>query len=212
MSFELVQSALAVVGGFASIAGFTVTIAYIGRLWVWNRRVTWDDALRVAERLLVEIEGNDWKPDIVVGLGRSGGIWGGWLAGNLGTLPFGVVDLKYHDGPTTRTVSFPAGDAVLAALIANGNSAQQVLVVEGAASKGQTFDEFRSVFGERFDQSRMKFAVLYQSSTSSAYIDFVGERGLEPWPKVFPWHLRAGYLPFIGPLRHIVGARSDNST
>ena len=212
MSADVIVVALAVVGTIASVAGFALAGYYWYARWRWERSLNWDDVLGVAERLLVEIETSGWKPDIVIGLGRSGGIWGGWLAGNLGTLPFGVVDLKYIDGPNGREVSFPAGEEILTALLPNDRQANRVLIIEGACSTGKTFREFRKTFGERFDQSRMKVAVLYQSSTCDEAIDFAGLANLEPWPRRFPWHERSAYRPYIGALRRLVPDRSESPT
>ena len=212
MSANVVIIALSVVSTIAGVAGVVLAVYYGYLRPRWMHSLNWSDAIGVAQRLLAKIERGGWKPDIVIGLGRSGGLWGGYLAGNLGTLPFGVVDLKYDDEPPERTVSFPAGEEVLTALLANHSQGKRVLVVEGASSTGQTFREFRKAFGERFDQSQMRFAVLYKNSVSEAAIDYVGEENLEPWPEEFPWHERSAYITFIGPLRHLIGARSKSPT
>jgi len=152
----------------------------------------WADALVTAEKVLVKIEGCDWKPNLVLGLGRSGAIWGGWLAGNLGSLPIAVVDILYRESQQGRAVTFPAGAEVLAALRECYGGALRVLAVEGATSTGQTIVEFMTQFQRSIAGWDVRVAVLYKNRAVATRIDFAGAN-LEPWPKSLPWHLRSVY-------------------
>ena len=124
-----------------------------------RRQPTWDDALRVAEKLLNTIEGS-FMPDLVLGLGRSGGIWGGWLAGNLGSLPFAVIDIEYDDGEVVLRAEFPGGEEVLSSVRKRFPNSPHVLVVQGAASGGMTFREFFAKFNS---QRGVKTSILEES-------------------------------------------------
>jgi len=65
-------------------------------------------ALRTAKKVLKKIKkGPLWKPDVVIGISRSGGIWDGWLTGNLEAKPLLVVDVSYQQSPTERRIEFP---------------------------------------------------------------------------------------------------------
>ncbi len=191
-----IRDALAILGALASLSGLVIVVAYYWRLWSWKRQVTWDDALRVAEELLGNIEGSGWKADLVIGLGRSGGIWGGWLAGNLGSLPLAVIDLVYEETSGGRTVRFPGGREVLSYLRESHPGRCNVLVVEGASSTGQTPHEFREEFASEISNWDVKFGVLYKNPTVAVEIAFVG-KDLEPWPRRFPWHARGVYRPHL---------------
>ena len=194
---------LALVGAVASIGGLGLALIQRYRVLSWRKQLTWDDTLRVAEDLLQTIETADWQPDLVIGIGRSGGIWGGWLAGNLGVLPFAVVDKLFVEREAGRGVEFPGGEAVLAALHRLQHGPLRVLVVEGASARGQVPQEFRQQFADYLRDWDVKLAVLYKNPASGANIDFVGMIGPEPWPSTFPWHQRALYRPYLRDLTHV---------
>jgi hypoxanthine phosphoribosyltransferase len=194
--WPLVERLLAIIGALASIVAVGATAVQWYRVRQWKRILTWDDALRAATTLLERVEGSPWKPEIVIGIGRSGGIWGGWLAGNLG-LPFAVVDDRYESGPEGRRVEFPGGQDVLVSLRKLHGDSIRPLVVDGATSTGQTPSEFRRRFAEQLKGWDVRFAVLYRNPTSAASIDFVGVEGPEPWPDKFPWHFRKAYRPHL---------------
>lgn len=156
----------------------------------------WTDALCMAEKVLVKIEGCGWRPNLILGLGRSGAIWGGWLAGNLGSLPIAVVDILYRDTQSGRLVTFPAGTQVLAALQEFYGTPLNVLVVEGATSTGQTIVEFMTQFKRNVTGWDVKIAILYKNRTVATRVDFAGGI-LEPWPASLPWHLRSVYRPHM---------------
>ena len=198
--WDVIKEVFAWVGIAASIGGFGFALIQAYLIYHWKRRITWDDALRVADRLLAQIEADSWKPDLVVGIGRSGGIWGGWLAGNLGTLPFAIVDVKYEEG---KSPEFPAGEDVLGALLQTYGSGTNVLVVEGATTTGDTFQEFSRKFGSKLERWKMRTGVLYRNPVSKFEVDYVGHERLSHWPlddRPFPWNKRACYRPFLGRL------------
>ena len=157
---------------------------------------SWNDVLLTAEKVLVKIEGSGWKPDLILGLGRSGALWGGWFAGNLGSLPIAVIDISYRDTQAGRVVTFPVGALVLDALREVYGSALNVLAIEGASSTGQTITEFMAQYKQRVTGWDMKFAVLYKNRAVATRIDFVGGT-LDPWPNRLPWHLRPVYRPHM---------------
>jgi len=199
----ILERILAVLGAVAGIAGCIFAGMQAYKYNLWRRRITWDDALRVADKLLrqIEAEENGWEPEVVIGLGRSGGIWGGWLAGNLGTLPLAVVDLKYTGSETGIEVAFPGGEGVLDTVRKTHGDKLRVLLIEGATSRGTTFREFLKRFENQLAGWDVRKAVLYRNPASDARLDFVGKGDLVPWPtdrKPFPWQDRAGYRPFLG--------------
>jgi hypothetical protein len=133
----------------------------------------------------------------VIGIGRSGGIWGGWLAGNLGSLPFGVIEKRMSVKNETFEVDFPGGEEIIKTLLRNNPSITKVLIVEGATSGGKVLTKFKESFSHIFGEIDVKFAVLYKNPASSANINFVGQTGPEPWPEKFPWHYSNLYRPYL---------------
>jgi len=196
------ERVLMIVGAVAGVLGCVFVGVQFYKFYLWKRRVTWDDALQVGDDLLKQLEASTWKPDLVIGLGRSGGIWGGWIAGNLGSLPFALVDAKKEP-----PIEFPGGADILAALHRTYGDKKRVLLIEGATSRGAVFREFFNNFGAALTEWGwdLKKAVLYRNLASDAELEFVGREDLVPWPtdpRPFPWHRRAGYRPFLG---NIVG-------
>ncbi|NIM18595.1 MAG: hypothetical protein GTO45_42005 [Candidatus Aminicenantes bacterium] len=171
------------------------------RIRTWKKRITWDDALRNAKRLLEQVQNHQketgWMPDVVIGLGRSGGIWGGWLAGNLGTLPFAVIDDKYESKEKGINVSFPAGKEILSAVRSTYPDKKRILIVEGASSTGKTPAKFQEDFSQMLNDCDVKFAVLYKNPAAVFDIEFAGKIGPEPWPDKFPWHFSNLYRPYL---------------
>jgi len=153
-----------------------------------RQALSWDYCFLVAEELCRKI--GKWDPDLVIGIGRSGGIWGGWMAGNLGSKPLAVVDDNYR----SDDVSFPAGSLVLNAMKTTYPSARKVLVIEGASSRGTTIRRFRAEFREELSRWEVRFAVLFAANTSDAEIAFVGKEGPEHWPDEMPWHVQKGWI------------------
>jgi hypothetical protein len=74
---ELLKEILTLIGGLVVIITLCTAIIELIKIWIWKRKLNWDNSLRIARLLLEKIETNNWKPQIVLGLGRSGGIWGG---------------------------------------------------------------------------------------------------------------------------------------
>ena len=75
---ELLLTLCTVLGGLTALTAILGFIVKQFLLWRWKRKFTWDDVLRTAHALLKRIEDQGWRPEIVIGLGRSGGIWGGY--------------------------------------------------------------------------------------------------------------------------------------
>ncbi len=190
---EVIKVIFALIGVVSSILG----IFQFYKLRTWKKEITWDDALRVAENLMEIIQTEkEFDFNHVIGLGRSGGIWGGWLAGNLNSLPFEVVDIKYDETSDGITVSFPGGDEILQALLKKYGSESNVLIVEGATSRGQTPKAFLKLMKSNCPKWSFRTAVLYKNVASDANIDFVGKY-LDVWPKRLPWHKTKAYKPYL---------------
>ncbi|MBN8672150.1 MAG: hypothetical protein J0L80_15815 [Chitinophagales bacterium] len=154
----------------------------------------WNYSFDTAHSLLNKIEESGVKIDVVIGLGRSGGIWGGWIAGNLGSLPFYAIDVTYSvDEHGGRKVEFPNGIEILDAVIKSNSN---ILIIEGAASTGATFIEFKKICTGKYPNTKFKYAVLFKNSTAAISIDYVGKVIDNNWPKKFPWHVTDRYRTY----------------
>lgn len=192
---EFVMEMFTILGGITAALGLATLLLKSYNTWVWKRRFNWDKALRAAENLLEEIERSNWNPQAVVGIGRSGGIWGGWMAGNLGSLPFYVIDNVYNLDDEF-SVSFPDADVILEALKNTHPEKKNVLIITGGNSSGSTFKKLKEILDLQESLS-FKYAVLYQNPTAKFKVDYIGELGPTVWPKKFPWHMRKAYKPYL---------------
>lgn len=188
-----------ILAGIASIIGVALPLYVVFQQAKRRRGVSWSEAFRVAERVLTQIEHSDWRPDIVVGIGRSGAIWAGWMAGNLGSLPVAVVDKKYSFDAAGRGVVFPVGAKVIATALkrddlkTNDGRKLRVLLVEGATSNGSVLDEVRRQFSSTLEGCEVRFAILYMNCVVTQHIDYVGKVETGKWPQRLPWHHRPAY-------------------
>jgi hypoxanthine phosphoribosyltransferase len=199
--WNIILNIFAVLGGIVTVVTIVTAILHWLRLKAWKKQITWDDALRNAKRLLEQIQNyhkeTGWMTDIVIGLGRSGGIWGGWLAGNLGSLPFAVVDDKYELKGKGLEVDFPGGEEILTAIRKTYPDKKRILVVEGATATGKTPSKFTKKFSNVLKDCDVKYAVIYKNPGSSFDMDFVGKIGPEPWPAKLPWQYTDLYRPYL---------------
>ncbi len=192
---EIVFGSIATLGTIFGIAAAAIPAIAESRRRERSGGQSWDDALKVVYKILSQIRREDWRPDLVIGLGRSGGIWGGWLAGNLGSLPFTVVDVRYADDGAVTVEYRPDLVSTLAEVYPalKTRATLRVLVVEGATSTGRTPEQFRQVFRSELTGWDVRTAILFVNPASTAAVDYIGCMGPEPWPRRFPWHLETAW-------------------
>jgi hypoxanthine phosphoribosyltransferase len=89
MILNVVITILTVLGSLASIGvASRVILEGLGFF-------SWLGVTYRAKLLIGKIRGSDYSPDVVIGLGRSGAILGGIIAGNLGVKLITVIDRRY---------------------------------------------------------------------------------------------------------------------
>lgn len=136
-----------------------------------------------------------FRPDFVLGLGRSGAFLGGWLAGNLGSVRIEVIDRIHKEG-NSQLMEFPNVEERMSMLKAVYGDTAKVLVVEGATTRGTTFYHFESYRAAMASQWECKYCVIYEVDTNMFQIDFVGKR-LRAAPERYPWHATEDWQKFI---------------
>jgi hypoxanthine phosphoribosyltransferase len=187
--------ALGIVGTIVTLlaAGYSVYRYVTGRFFRLSMRICVADAIKVLE----EIERQGWRPDLVIGLGRSGALWGGWLAGNLGSLPIMVVDKLFIETKTGRRLELPDCDNALRRLKKASDGKLRALVVEGATTTGIVFDLFEESAHRAFADLEFRTAALYVRRGCVRVPDYYSRQWEDPWPERFPWHYRAAYKRYL---------------
>jgi hypothetical protein len=131
------EAALTVISGLLAIATVVEFLWYGGRLpgFVLSLvgRVSWGTLQRALSALMREIRSSGWQPDLVIGMGRTGGLAAALLAENMRWLPpqVGLMVLNFRQAPTDKD------KANVDALIQKaGVKAERVLVVDSETYRG----------------------------------------------------------------------------
>jgi len=145
---------------------------------------TWPDVEKGVDKIIGEMEKDGYKPDLVIGIGRSGGIVGGLIAGYLKAKPFRGFNWNYKnikkDGKKERI-------HIHDKTIEIEKEQQKILLVEGATTTGQTPKKALAFFKEKFPDKEFRFAVLVRQKSSEASIDYCAYKVLGI--KILPWHV-----------------------
>jgi hypothetical protein len=86
-----VTTGLTVVATVLSVMASAVTILLFLQYMRDRGRLTWRVVEACVKKVLAEMNEVDYKPDLVVGVGRGGAVVGGMLAGNLGHVVAAVI-------------------------------------------------------------------------------------------------------------------------
>lgn len=126
-------------------------------VWIAERLgfFTWFRMRRQCLVLIEKIRDAPYIPDLVVGLGRSGAILGGIIAGNLGVLPIATVDREYR-------LSEGGARSVIPRLMIDREiiKGKRVLLVDALPHTGDTMRVIAEEL-KKCGPSEMKTASLY---------------------------------------------------
>lgn len=197
--WETILGALAVIGGAVSIWQIYVWV----RTWQDNRIDSFAGLERHTIRLLQDISGSPFRPDLVIGIGRGGGFIGGWLAGNLGSVAFEVVD-RTHSGDAVNPVVFPHAPAKFEYLRAAYGASIRALIVEAATTRGTTLREFERLRMHYLPGWTCGYAVLFNNRSVDFPVAF-SARMLDRTPQKYPWHYSPAYQHHVAKQRNREG-------
>lgn len=152
----------------------SIVTAIIGLYKVWKifyeNRFTWRKVEKGVEKLVDKMKKDIYDPDIIVGIGRSGGIIGGLIAGCFGSKPFMAINRTF--GYPQKTVA-SITDVIIDSEFLIGDKYKKILLVEGASTTGDTPKKAIELMQNKFPDKEFKFAVLVKKSSSTARIDYV---------------------------------------
>lgn len=175
----------------------------IEKVWLLN----WNDLETAAKDLVEQVHREAFKPTRVVGIGRSGAILAGMIAGNLEDkavdgkhLPVDAIDRRLRGkGNELRGVSRFMGpeevyrDALLVSkhgqFCRRAGRNERLLVVVGEAKSGRSFSAAKGWLGRRgiSGEKLLTACVLRGTDTTVDLFWMNGESGL------FPWQFKKGY-------------------
>lgn len=189
--FELVIYGLSALLTTVSITTLVLRL----KKWLNERPYGFGSVRRVTLGLLDRIDKSGFKPDMVLGIGRSGAFVGGLIAGGLGSLPIEVIE-RFHTDGQGSFVTFPNHERKMELLKAIYGEEANVLVVEGLSFRGVTLHGFADIKKSLAPGWTCKYAVIFRSRGSSFKCDFVG-KSVSHEPRRYPWHIRKEYRDFI---------------
>jgi uncharacterized protein len=157
---EIISDILAVIGIATSV--YSLIMLVLDRLGYYS----WFGIEYRSKKLIKQIEASGFTPDIIVGLGRSGGVLGGILAGNLGVKPLAVIDRMYEwENDKTRKV-VPVNVINLEIL-----TGKKILLVDAAPHTGETCKEIRETL-LKAHPAEIKIASLFKGKYTVQVPDF----------------------------------------
>ncbi|MCK4764684.1 MAG: nucleotide-binding protein [Candidatus Aminicenantes bacterium] len=147
---------------------------------------TWPDVEKGIGRIVSQMEEETYNPDLVIGIGRSGGIIGGLIAGYLGAKPFRGFNWNFldveHNGVKNR-------EHIYDKTITIEQDQKKILLVEGATPIGERPQMALNFFRKEFPSKEFRFAVLVRSKASTAPINYYAYEVSNI--KILPWHVKS---------------------
>jgi|SRR5580658_3811419 hypoxanthine phosphoribosyltransferase len=180
-----------VVGGLAAIFQFAI---WTGQ-WLDSRLYGFSAVERHGVTLLDKIRQSSFKPDFVLGIGRSGAFLGGWLAGNLGSWPIEAIE-RFHSDDAMHPIDYPGGEGKIAYLKSVFGEDAKVLIVEGATTTGNTLRQCAILIQTCAPKWDCRYCVLYEVEVNKFPVNYVGRRLKKP-PFRYPWHKTSAWKMFI---------------
>lgn len=144
--------------------------------------VPYDAFLADLEAIARQLEGDSWKPDFLVGVGRGGLVPAAYLS--------------HRTGITMLSVDHSSGDAafageLLAKLAAKSRAGSRILIVDDINDSGSTIAYLREVLiGHGCSEPNIRVAVLINNRRSKASVEYAGtnmDRSEDKRWFVFPW-------------------------
>ncbi len=144
--------------------------------------VPYETFLADLEAIARQLEGDSWKPDFLVGVGRGGLVPAAYLS--------------HRTGITMLSVDHSSGDAafadeLLAKLAAKSREGSRILIVDDINDSGSTLAYLRQVLVRHgCSEPHIREAVLVNNVRSRARVEYAGthiDRSQDKRWYVFPW-------------------------
>lgn len=149
-------------------------------------RLTWRVVDVAIKKVLKEMDSHDYRPDLVLGVGRGGAIVAGMVAGNLGHVPLAVIDTVLDRSKSMSEVRLRFEDAC------PDLKDQRVLVVVGELYSGEDLRAaFRFVNDRDPTDVRTMSLFSHPSATTSIRPDYLGRETKKPLDA--PWRISEVY-------------------
>lgn len=166
-------------------AVLAITLAGYGAFRWYRRRVptkvSWRRIERAVLRIIHDMRRDNFVPDLVVCIGRSGAIFGGLIAGNMGNIPIALLDRRFQwdKGRVREDVPLSYSEIHI------DDSVRKVLVVIGEIHSGSSIKESLGRLEEALKGREYRLACLNKVTFAPVKVDYcvyeVGKPGRPAW-------------------------------
>jgi uncharacterized protein len=171
---------LGVISAVASIA----TIYLFSEEMRNRKQFGWKHVEKLVKALINKMQVQQYKPDVIIGIGRGGAILAGILAGNLGHVPLAVMDtiIDRSTGISSAKIRYPATCPDI--------RDKSVLLVVGELYSGEDLKQGME-FVKRKHPKEVRTASLLTHPAASVRPDYVGLESAKPLTA--PWRITESY-------------------
>jgi hypoxanthine phosphoribosyltransferase len=145
-----------------------------GIYYLWDRNkatvsktVGWRKVEYGVHETIRRLRSDNWVPDLVLAIGRSGAIYGGLIAGNMGNLPMAILDRHLAWDRTSREYVADHHSSIHLP-----DECKKVLVVVGEVYSGQSLTASVQRIKEAMQGRSIKTACLVHSNHSNVQVDY----------------------------------------
>jgi hypoxanthine phosphoribosyltransferase len=135
----------------------------------------WQDVQNTVQEILRQMQKQDWRPDVVIGVDRGGLPISIMMSHYLG-VPHEAVKISLRDNPQTESLLWAPEDVIagkkilLVDDINDSGATQQWLMEDWASSVAGIEPDFI----EKYWHSAIRFAALVDNEASNQYTDYCG--------------------------------------
>ena len=144
--------------------------------------ISWNQVVRLVERLARMIQDDGFRPDIIIAIGRGGYVPARLLADYLDMMNLTSFKIEHYIAGAQRQrqakIKYPLGIDV---------SGQRVLVVDDVSDSGDTFDIGLQHIRERSAPSEIRTAVLHHKTVSRFVPDYYAGKVIKWRWLIYPW-------------------------
>jgi len=145
--------------------------------------IGWKEFERLARKLALQIRADEFKPDIIVAIGRGGYLPARIVSDSLDLMALASFRIEHYAGAHKRRqarVKYPLAVDV---------SGMRVLLMDDVSDSGDTFDVAIRHIRERSTPRDLRTAVLHHKTTSRYEPDYYAHRIVKWRWLVYPWAL-----------------------
>lgn len=170
------------------------------------KRLRWRTAEKSAINLANQIRQDEWSPDLIVGIGRGGAIYGAMLSyklakkdrrGKKKNIPLAILERQYRIENNQRK-SKVVGDIECFLTDKEGNliAPEKVLLVAGEGHTGDTMNMAKELVNKKYPEAETKSCVFYQELPLNSHFDYSGVtgKGFNSMPWQDEYTLRESYM------------------